>query len=85
MYLFIVNGDFNNVVVVVFDKLMIEDIDLLVNIFNLLGCFYDGNRGDLIVVYVVNWKKLKEGLNIIVVGIMNNNLVIKNVNDDLYF
>lgn len=84
-YPFIANGDFNNAVVVVPDELTTEDTDSLANIFNLLGRFHDGNRGDLTAVHAANWKKPKEESNVIAVGTMNNNPVIKNANDDLYF
>lgn len=59
-YPFIANGDFNNAVVVVPDKLTTEDTDSLANIFNLLGRFHDGNRGDLTAVHAANWKNQKK-------------------------
>lgn len=76
-YPFVAGGDFNNAVVVVPDELTTEDTDSLANIFNLLGRFHDGNRGNLTAVHAANWKKAKEGSNVIAVGTMNNNPVIK--------
>lgn len=84
-YPFVANGDFNNAMVVVPDKLTTEDTDSLANIFNLLGRFHDGNRGSLTAVHAKNWDKAKKDANVIAVGTMNNNPVIKNANDDLYF
>ncbi|MBC1538781.1 cellulose biosynthesis cyclic di-GMP-binding regulatory protein BcsB [Listeria seeligeri] len=84
-YPFVADGDFNNAMVVVPDKLTTEDTDSLANIFNLLGRFHDGNRGSLTAVHAENWDKAKKDANVIAVGTMNNNPVIKNANDDLYF
>ncbi|WP_270995067.1 cellulose biosynthesis cyclic di-GMP-binding regulatory protein BcsB [Listeria seeligeri] len=84
-YPFVADGDFNNAMVVVPDKLTTEDTDSLANIFNLLGRFHDGNRGSLTAVHAKNWDKAKKDANVIAVGTMNNNPVIKNANDDLYF
>lgn len=84
-YPFVADGDFNNTMVVVPDKLTTEDTDSLANIFNLLGRFHDGNRGSLTAVHAKNWDKAKKDANVIAVGTMNNNPVIKNANDDLYF
>lgn len=84
-YPFVADGDFNNAMVVVPDKLTTEDTDSLANIFNLLGRFHDGNRGSLTAVHAKKWDKAKKDANVIAVGTMNNNPVIKNANDDLYF
>ncbi|MGC7133336.1 cellulose biosynthesis cyclic di-GMP-binding regulatory protein BcsB [Listeria ivanovii] len=84
-YPFVANGDFDNAVVVVPDKLSTEDTDSLANIFNLLGRFHDGNRGSFTAIHAKNWDKVKKDANVIAVGTMSNNPVIKNANDDLFF
>lgn len=84
-YPFVANGDFNNAIVVVPDKLSTEDTDSLANIFNLLGRFHDGNRGSLTSVHAKNWDAAKKEANVIAVGTMKNNPAIKNANADLFF
>ncbi len=84
-YPMIEDGQFNKAVVVLPDNPEKDTMDALQNVFNLFGQFIDGNSGSLEAVKSSDFKSTNEANNIIAVGGLNDNTVIKQANDQLYF
>ncbi|WP_088810366.1 MULTISPECIES: cellulose biosynthesis cyclic di-GMP-binding regulatory protein BcsB [Listeria] len=84
-YPMIEDGQFNKAVVVLPDNPDANTMNALQNVFNLFGQFVDGNNGSLEAVKSADFKSANEASNIIAVGGLNDNTVIKQANDQLYF
>ncbi|EMG27555.1 hypothetical protein X560_1760 [Listeria fleischmannii 1991] len=84
-YPIIQDETFNEAVVVLPDKPDASILTSLENVFNLFGQFVDGNYGSLEAVSSSHFKAANESQNIIAFGGLNDNTVIKQANDKLYF
>ncbi|WP_239256624.1 cellulose biosynthesis cyclic di-GMP-binding regulatory protein BcsB [Listeria ilorinensis] len=84
-YPFIQDGTFSQTTVIVPNQLDADTTDSLENLFNLLGKFVTGNNGELNVQKSKNFEGENSNQNLIAVGTFQNNHVIKEANDTLYF
>lgn len=83
-YPFISGGEFNDVVLVIPDKNTDIDLTLMGNFMLTLGQYLKYNTGNISVVRASDKGNLNEK-NVIVIGTYENNPVIKELNDDLFF
>ncbi|EUJ31264.1 hypothetical protein MFLO_09457 [Listeria floridensis FSL S10-1187] len=84
-YPFITDGAYENTLVVLPNKVGLTELATLENLFNLLGQFTDGNNGTLNVVNSKNLTNQNNKQNMIAIGKMTSNQVLKKANPNLYF
>lgn len=83
--IFIKNQTYNNLAVVVPEKLDTEDFKSLTNIFNLIGAYSKSNTGTIQFYNKKPSKQVLSNKNVIVLGTPENNSMIRGLNKNLYF